>query len=104
MLIDWAINRGLSILATLVFAFAVVPESASAHGNANPIPSASENAAYVDLDTDHVIGPSYTGSHCHSSSGQDCSTQFVFIITSDTLANTTNFDVFVSFYHTLRTD
>jgi len=107
VLIEWVKNRGLSIFATLVFAlfaFAVFSKDANAHGNSDQVNIVPENAAYVDVDTGHVNDPSYASSHCHSISGQDCSTQFAFIITFGTLAKTTNFDVFVSFYRALRTD
>ena len=102
MLIGWVKKRGLSILATLVIALiaiAVFPETSNAHGIPDPITISAENAAYVD--TGHVNEPSYTGSHCHSSFGQDCSTQIVFLITSGTLAINTSLDVSVPLYNPL---
>jgi len=104
MLIGWVKKRGLSILATLVIALiaiAVFPETSNAHGIPDPITISAENAAYVD--TGHVNEPSYTGSHCHSSFGQDCSTQIAFLITSDTITNMASFYVSTPFYNTLST-
>ncbi len=104
MLFGWVKKRGLSILVTFLFALmavAVFPEIANAHGNADPIAISTDSTAYVD--TGHVNEPSKTSSHCHSNSGQDCSTQIASLITSGILSKTTSFDVSVHFYTTLRT-
>ena len=104
MLIGWMKKRGLSILPAFLFtlmAVTVFPEIVNAHGNADPIAISPDSTAYVD--TGHVTEPSRTNSHCHSDSGQDCSTQIAFLIASNILPKTTRFDVSVHFYITLRT-
>jgi|GEM_PF-3385037 len=101
MLIGWVKKRGLSILATFLFALmaiAVFPEIANAHGNADPIAISPDSMAYVD--TGHVNEPPNTSSHCHSGSGQDCSTQIAFLIRTNISSNATSFDDSVPFYNT----
>jgi len=104
MLICWAKKRGLSILAIPLFALlaiAMFPEVANAHGAPDLTPVVSENKTYVD--TDLAIDPARASSHCHSVSGQDCSTQIAFLITSGTITNMASFDVSTAFYNTLST-
>ena len=79
-------------LATFVislFAIAVFPEAGNAHGASDTI--TIENAATIDAD--HINEPMNANNHCHTKSGQDCSTQIAFLNTPDSLTIGTGFDV-----------
>lgn len=99
MRVGWT-NRGrLSFQAALAFillVFAVFPETANAHGNSFSI--TPEGAAHIDsgLSAD----ASNAKSHCHSTPGQDCTTQAAFLNIASFSATTTHFDVSVPFYDT----
>ncbi len=104
MLIDRVYKRGLSILSTLVIALlaiAVFPETGNAHGTPDSIVISAENAEYVDAG--YVNEPSYASNHCHSTSGQDCSTQIAFLIASGILATNISLDASVPLYDPLST-
>ncbi len=106
MLIGWVKLRGLTVLATFVFALlaiAVFPEIANAHGKANPTALSTENVAYENVDAGHVNEPTLASSHCHSSIGQDCSTQIGFLVASHILVGAVGYNVSTPVYSSLPT-
>ncbi len=84
-------GRGLSVLASLVLALiaiAVFPEAGNAHGIPGAATISSGHSSYPDAGQNAYPAsePSYTNSHCHSNTSQDCSTQVAFLIPSVVLA------------------
>lgn len=105
MVISWVLKRGLFFQATLVFvlfAFAVFPEGAKAHGGLEA--TAQFSVVTGTIDTDYGGTPPQGSRHCHSITGQDCSTQVAFIDSSKPVVPATELDLSVPFFDMLSTD